>query len=243
VTDLDPEVPQHVPRGIVGFYLRPRGRISRSQYWLKWALPIVVLTLLFRIAVVAGYRSGGIEVGRPLWIASVVFNFAILWPGAMVMAKRIHDRNKPGWLAAIFYATIILYTIAARLFLNPAQPSIGFAVFALSMVAIFLYFVVEFGFFRGTVGPNRYGPDPVRRASAAAGRSIAPVTVPPQPGRDKTPVRIKGGDVLILGIAAAFILSSLISPIPWYWDIASLVVIAVVLIPILRRRSPTRDGQ
>jgi uncharacterized membrane protein YhaH (DUF805 family) len=155
----------YVPN-IVGFYLLPRGRISRSQYWLKWAIPIVAITLLFRIAVVAGYQNGAVGLARSLWIASVVFNFAILWPGAAVLAKRIHDRDKPGWLAAVFYAPVVLYTIAARLFLDPAEPSLAFGAFALAMLSIFLYFVVEFGFFRGTVGQNQYGPDPCRPTSS-----------------------------------------------------------------------------
>jgi uncharacterized membrane protein YhaH (DUF805 family) len=149
----------YVPN-IIGFYLLPRGRISRSQYWLKWAIPIVAITLLFRIAIVAGHKNGAFELARSLWIASVVFNFAILWPGAAVLAKRIHDRDKPGWLAAVFYAPVVLYSIAARLFLDPAEPSLAFGAFALAMLSIFLYFVVEFGFFRGTVGQNQHGREP-----------------------------------------------------------------------------------
>jgi len=159
--------PGYVPRGLGGFYLLPRGRISRSQYWLRWAIPVAVITLFLRVATVAGTRSGEVALARTLVDVTLVFHFAILWPGFSVLSKRVHDRNKPGWLAAVFYAPIVLFAIAARFFLNPEDPSPASAVFALAMLvaifAVFLYFIIEFGFFRGTVGPNRYGPDPVRR--------------------------------------------------------------------------------
>jgi uncharacterized membrane protein YhaH (DUF805 family) len=167
VSPASPIGPGYVPQGLRGFYLLPRGRISRSQYWLKWAIPVVVITLLLRVATVAGTRTGEFALATTLVDVTLVFHFAILWPGFSVLSKRIHDRNKPGWLAAVFYAPIILFTIVARFFLNPVNPSPASAVFALAMLiaifAVFLYFIVEFGFFRGTVGPNRYGPDPVRQ--------------------------------------------------------------------------------
>jgi uncharacterized membrane protein YhaH (DUF805 family) len=172
-SELSLDAPGYAPLDLRGFYLLPWGRISRSQYWLKWAIPVVVITLILRGAHGAATRSGDVGLARTAWIVTLVFNFAILWPGFSVLAKRVHDRNKPGWLAAVFYAPIILYTIAARFFLNPANPSLAFAAFAFAMFAVFLYFIIEFGFFRGTVGPNRYGPDPVRRPQPLAEASTA----------------------------------------------------------------------
>lgn len=168
--DTSPVGPGYEPPGWRGFYLSPRGRISRSQYWLKWAIPVIAITLFLRIATVAGTRSGDVALAKTLVDVTLVFHFATLWPGFSVLSKRVHDRNKPGWLAAVFYAPIIIFAIAARFFLNPVNPSPAAAVFALAMLsaifAVFLYFIIEFGFFRGTVGPNRYGPDPVHRARA-----------------------------------------------------------------------------
>ncbi len=173
----DPSGPGYGPEGLREFYLLPRGRISRSQYWMKWAIPVIVITLLLRGATVAGTRSGEFALARTLVDVTLVFHFAILWPGFSVLSKRIHDRNKPGWLATVFYTPIILFAIVARFFLNPTDPSPASAVFALAMLvvmlAVFLYFIIEFGFFRGTTGPNRYGPDPVRRPQPLAEASTA----------------------------------------------------------------------
>lgn len=151
------------------FYLVPSGRIARRPYWLKWAIPVTVITLLFRVAHVAGVRSGNTLLTAAIGGASIGFNLLILWPGAAVLAKRIHDRNKTGWLAALFYAPVVIYSIAARLLSTegPNGPDPLMVAIALIGGTIFLYFVVEFGFFSGTVGPNRFGPDPVRRAPAA----------------------------------------------------------------------------
>jgi uncharacterized membrane protein YhaH (DUF805 family) len=47
----------------------------------------------------------------------------------------------------------------------PALGVIGVAVIILgvAVTAINLWFFVEFGCMRGTIGANRFGPDPVRR--------------------------------------------------------------------------------
>lgn len=61
----------------------------------------------------------------------VVINLALLWPGLAVSVKRWHDRNKSGWWVLI---NLI--------------PVLGL-----------VWALVENGFLRGTVGPNRFGED------------------------------------------------------------------------------------
>jgi uncharacterized membrane protein YhaH (DUF805 family) len=67
----------------------------------------------------------------PLAMLAVVG--ASVWPGIAVGAKRFHDRGKSGWFLLIFLI-----------------PIIGL-----------LWLPIELGFFRGTVGRNRFGPDPL----------------------------------------------------------------------------------
>ena len=47
----------------------------------------------------------------------------------------------------------------------PALGGLGIAVILLGLtwVGISLWFFVEFGCLRGTIGANRFGPDPVKR--------------------------------------------------------------------------------
>jgi TPR repeat protein len=86
-------------RAFRAFYLIPSGRIARRQYWLEWAIPVTVIILAFRVAHVAGIRGGSPELAAAIGGASFGFNLLISWAGAAVLAKRIHDRNKTGWLA------------------------------------------------------------------------------------------------------------------------------------------------
>jgi uncharacterized membrane protein YhaH (DUF805 family) len=113
------------------------GRVSRAPYWL------VLLAVLFIDSVTFGIISGfeffdgemmAIERKGPsrLWAALVVP--PSLWLFLVVSVKRWHDRNKSGrWV-----------------FVN-LVPVVGW-----------LWQFVECGLRRGTVGPNRFGPDPLR---------------------------------------------------------------------------------
>ena len=61
------------------------------------------------------------------------FGIFWFWAGLAVAAKRWHDRNKSAWWILIELIPII----------GP------------------IWAIVELGFFKGTVGPNRFGPDPL----------------------------------------------------------------------------------
>src|SRR5258708_35264018 len=56
---------EYVQPGLCQFYFSPHGRISRSQYWLKFVLPVlaieVVLIGLMGISAAAG-SSGGVAI-------------------------------------------------------------------------------------------------------------------------------------------------------------------------------------
>ena len=64
-------------------------------------------------------------------VAEAVPNLLILWPSIAIAVKRWHDRDKSGWWVLIIVVPLIglLWTLIAN------------------------------GLLRGTVGPNRFGPD------------------------------------------------------------------------------------
>jgi uncharacterized membrane protein YhaH (DUF805 family) len=90
----------------------------------------------------------------------------ILISGFAIGVRRLHDRNRSGWLILLFY-------------LGPAMPDaidrhtdfapLSFAL-ELAGLIIAIWALVELGFLRGTVGPNQYGPDPLARTQVAAAR-------------------------------------------------------------------------
>jgi uncharacterized membrane protein YhaH (DUF805 family) len=161
--------PEYVAPSFGAFYFSLRGRISRSQYWLRFFLPVMGIGFLLGIIkVIAG------EAGRnngPVSVITVIFQLAVVWPGIAVLIKRMHDRNKPGWLIWLAYGPMIgavIFTIAAvaAAFGQGESAAIGLGVVAgvlwVAVIGVSLWFFVEFGCMRGTIGSNRYGPDPVR---------------------------------------------------------------------------------
>lgn len=106
------------------------GRITRSDYWLRFVLPATVASIVLALLdSILGLRT---EAG--IGFLSSIFSLILIWPSIAVAAKRWHDRGKSGWW------TLILFV-----------PVVGF-----------FWFLVECGFLRGTVGTNRFGPDPLQ---------------------------------------------------------------------------------
>ena len=68
--------------------------------------------------------------------ASKIVTWAIylvcFWIGVVIGVKRLHDLNKTGWLYLLFFIPLV---------------NIGMLIWV--------------GFFKGTNGPNQYGPDPI----------------------------------------------------------------------------------
>ena len=84
----------------------------------------------------------------------------------VVIVKRLHDRNKSGlWLLAIYlpYAWFMVYFVFQD-HLSDIRNSSYFLLF-FGILYVFSWIIsirmfVELGFFAGTKGPNKYGPDP-----------------------------------------------------------------------------------
>jgi uncharacterized membrane protein YhaH (DUF805 family) len=153
--------PEYVRPTFVQFYFSPHGRISRSQYWLKFFLPIFIVSVILNLI---GLASDSLK------ILGNLFQLIVLWPGIAVLIKRIHDRNKSGWLVWALYGPLIvavLFTIAALIAVGAdstgAASVLGIVsgVFWFVAAVVAIWFFIEFGCLRGTIGANRFGPDPV----------------------------------------------------------------------------------
>jgi len=118
------------------------GRLNRAKFWLILiATDIAVFVLLaILVAVTGGSMTMGEDGSMPSMGGGVIGNLvalvifvAAVWIGFAVGVKRYHDRGKSGWWVLI----------------------------ALVPVVGGLWYLIECGFLRGTIGPNAYGPDPV----------------------------------------------------------------------------------
>ena len=126
-----------------GLFLSAAGRAARGPSLTAAAILIAIAALYEAI------------VGSTLhWLTGWFIYPALIYCGACVLSKRLHDRGRSGWWAAL-----ILFAIVAVW----PQPT-GF--FDFLFVAVLIWAGVELGTMLGEAGTNRYGPNPLRPYAA-----------------------------------------------------------------------------
>ena len=130
-----------------------QGRLNRKPYWMTVIATTVAFILALLLAL-AALREYGL---LPVTIAIIlVLYIPLIWIGLALSAKRLHDRDKSAWWLLVFYALpTILSTAADR------TEDVQFIILHLISFGITVWAFVELGCLRGTIGPNRYGPDPL----------------------------------------------------------------------------------
>ena len=88
------------------------------------------------------------------WLTGWIVYPALFFSGACVLSKRLHDRGRSGWWAAL-----ILFAVLA---VWPRHDSFFDLIFAL----VLIWAAIELGAMPGETGANRYGPNPLRTAVA-----------------------------------------------------------------------------
>jgi uncharacterized membrane protein YhaH (DUF805 family) len=107
-----------------------------------------LLAAAILLAIAALYEA---VVGSTLhWLTGWFVYPGLIYCGACVLSKRLHDRGRSGWWAAL-----ILFAIVAVW----PQPS---SFFDFLFVLVLIWAGVELGAMPGEGGANRYGPNPLR---------------------------------------------------------------------------------
>jgi uncharacterized membrane protein YhaH (DUF805 family) len=142
------------------------GRINRKPYWLASLLLAVILMV---VGVLVGFLAGAAATGA-LGIVTLLIQLVALYPSLALMTKRLHDRNHPGWWAAFIMVPIILNSVTNLIGItgNPLNMNVLDYVLMLVTFVVAVWFFIELGCLRGTVGPNEYGPDPLGGEMAMA---------------------------------------------------------------------------
>lgn len=124
------------------------GRIGRQPFWIA-LLCLSVPELIAHVAM--GER----------W--SSIVSLLLAYPEFAVFAKRGHDRDVPTWIPALFMAGAVVLNLLVLFDLSgPLEnPSTLFYAIGIPVGIGAIILIVDFGFRRGTAGPNRYGPDPL----------------------------------------------------------------------------------
>ncbi len=144
-------------------YFRISGRLNRKPYWLRTLLIYAIMLLAFlpmTLTTQVAPALGGDT--SPLMIVTVILFAVVFIIGFILLmtmsVRRLHDRNKSGWWLLFFMGAPGVAEGLAALSGNPQIIMAG----AAANLIISLWFLIEAGFLRGTVGPNRYGHDPLK---------------------------------------------------------------------------------
>jgi uncharacterized membrane protein YhaH (DUF805 family) len=131
-------------------YFSFHGRANRQRYWLT-VLAVSGLMLLGSLLSYAIPVLGAV-VGLPIWLAAVV-------AGVAVAVRRLHDKGKSAWWMLPMYLPVVVLVYLGEL-MQTAQGEPN-PVFGILTLPFSIWMLVEFGCLRGTVGANRFGPDPL----------------------------------------------------------------------------------
>jgi uncharacterized membrane protein YhaH (DUF805 family) len=133
-----------------------QGRIPRSQWWAGLVVLVIIAVVL---GLIIGWVLGPTTIGI---IATLILQIILIYPAYCISAKRFQDRNKPGSLALIGIGLGILQTLARLAGLsNPFNPTAVDWILNIALIIVGIWYLIELGILRGTIGPNQYGPDPL----------------------------------------------------------------------------------
>ena len=141
-------------------FLSPKGRISRKTFWIGvavlvgWGLIVfVVLWSIFGPFLIQNFF------GR---LVGFVFTLATIYFGYNLTAKRFNDRGRPIICAQAGAGLFAVKSVTdlVRLTGDLHSQNLLDQLFTLAGTGIALWYFIELGLMRGTIGPNAHGEDP-----------------------------------------------------------------------------------
>ncbi len=128
------------------------GRIGRRSFWIGF-LALLVLEIA---AQTLAYRIEGDRLGA-------IVDLAFTYPEFALFVKRAHDRNMSILLVAIFFVISVLMNFLVVIGWSGKMDELSTPalIMLVPWAVLAIALLVELGFRRGTVGPNRYGPYPL----------------------------------------------------------------------------------
>ena len=148
---------------LLHYFLSPSGRISRQAFWLG-LIVLMALTIPVSLLIDPSSLERGAQPNKVPQLADTLWSLAISWPSAAISIKRFNDRDRPQWIGYLLGVLMALLVIANAfgVLLDPDTMELPEKIAFSALLAFFMWSLVDNGCYKGTGGPNRYGPDPLQ---------------------------------------------------------------------------------
>jgi uncharacterized membrane protein YhaH (DUF805 family) len=130
-------------------FLRFDNRLNRKRY-IKRSLALMGIAII--LIIIAGIIATLTKIAPET--AGLVISCVLLIPAYSLMIRRLHDLNRPAWwcILSIIQVVLSLFFKKPSFMLTLIGGVLGLLNFVLGIYLLF---------FKGTDGPNQYGPDPL----------------------------------------------------------------------------------
>jgi len=143
-------------------YTSFEGRINRKPYWI--GLIVLIIVMMVIIFGASFLLIGSIvEPTFQTRLVTFVLQILFLYPSTALMVKRLHDRNRPSYWAAFILVPMVLKSLTDLMGMtgDPLNQNALDYLLNIIVFVVSIWFFIELGCLRGTVGSNQYGPDPL----------------------------------------------------------------------------------
>ena len=128
-------------------------RASRSEFWFYMLFAVIVDLVAQFLLIIPLIGS----------LLHFVVTIVLLWTCIMVGIRRLHDLDRRGWWIIFPYIMLLLMPymiiLGAMIALANGPFWLSLALCLASIVSLIYFLILSMR--RGTVGPNRFGPDPL----------------------------------------------------------------------------------
>lgn len=142
-------------------FLSFQGRIGRLTFWIGLIILTAISPFAFSTLISADPFGEMISKTQQLGLKGLLWSVALIFCLAALLTKRLHDRNKTGLYALLFYGPALLQLV--NFYTGQSLGGEWFSwlqdwgwLIGLELGAVGLWFLIELGFF-GSVEPNKYG--------------------------------------------------------------------------------------
>jgi uncharacterized membrane protein YhaH (DUF805 family) len=137
-----------------------RGRISRKPWWTAFAI-VIAATVIGSLVLDPGIWTA--DPPRPPTVALALWDLFLVVPMTAASVKRFNDRDWPRWFGYALGALGVALIAAEQcgFMVDPDTSPASHQALFWCVATVFALALIDNGFFHGTDGPTRHGPDPL----------------------------------------------------------------------------------